>query len=185
ADAADAKRYHDRLQRVIDVYISPEWAVAARSRQGSLYDSLRTGMYNAREPALKLFSDKEEALLKKLEASDDPEHQDKADVFRTNRQNVWRQTRDKELTDADKVMVTRYVEAFSLGRKYNISNPAIDRAVERLAFFTDVLGDAKLREYSQGVAGFTYTDRMFLLSRPGIIEQPQIDPLPHPLPVVP
>ena len=62
ADAADAKRYHDRLQRVIDVYISPEWAVAARSRQGSLYDSLRTGMYNAREPALKLFSDKEEAL---------------------------------------------------------------------------------------------------------------------------
>ena len=185
ADAGDAKRYHDRLQRVIDAYVSPEWAVAARSRQGSLYDSLRSGLYNAREPALKLFSDKEETLLKKLEASDDPEHQDKADQFRTNRQNVWRQTRDRELTDADKVMVTRYVEAVALGRRYNISNPAIDRAVERLAFFTDVLGDAKLREYSQGVSGFTYADRMFLQSRPGIIDQPQVDPVPHPLPVVP
>ncbi|PIE05543.1 MAG: hypothetical protein CSA75_04200, partial [Sorangium cellulosum] len=159
-DAADAKKYHERLQHVIDAYVSPEWAVAARSRQGSLYDSLRSGLYNARPPALKLFSAKEERLLKKLEASDNPEHQDKADEFRTNRRMVWRKTRDRELTDADKIMVKRYVESVALGRKYNISNPAIDRAVERLAFFTDVLGDAKLREYSQGVPGFAYTDNM-------------------------
>ena len=185
ADAGDAKKYHGQLQHVIDAYVSPEWAVAARSRQGSLYDSLRTGLYNARPPALQLFSAKEETLLKKLEASDNPEHQDKADQFRENRRNVWRETRDKELTDADKVMVIRYVEAVALGRKYNINNPAIDRAVERLAFFTDVLGDAKLREYSQSVSGFAYTDRMFLRSRPGIIGQPEVDPVPNPLPVVP
>jgi hypothetical protein len=185
ADAGDAKKYHDRLQRVIDAYVSPEWAVAARSRQGSLYDSLRTGLYNAREPALKLFSAKEETLLSKLEASDDPEHQDRADQFRQNRQTLWRQTRDRELADADKIMVLRYVEAVALGRRYNISNPAIDRAVERLAFFTDVLGDPKLREYSQGVSGFSYTDRMFLQSRPGIISQTDVDPVPNPLPVVP
>ena len=185
ADAADAKKYHDRLQHVIDAYVSPEWAVAARSRQGSLYDSLRSGLYNARPPTLELFSKKEETLLKKLEASDNPDHQDKADQFRQNRQMVWRQTRDRELADADKIMVLRYTEAVALGRKYNISNPAIDRAVERLAFFTDVLGDEKLREYSQGVAGFTYTEKMFLRSRPGIINQPEVDPVPNPLPVVP
>lgn len=184
-DAGKAKSYHDKLQRVIDAYLSPEWAVAARSRQGSLYDSLRSGLYNAREPALKLFSDKEETLLKRLEASDVEEHQDKADQFRQNRQMVWMQTRDRELTDADKVMVKRYVESVALGRKYNISNPAIDRAVERLAFFTEVLGDAKLKEYSQGISGFEYTDRMFLQSRPGIISQTDVDPIPHPLPVVP
>lgn len=185
ADAGDAKKYHDQLQHVIDAYVSPEWAVAARSRQGSLYDSLRTGMYNARPPALELFSDKEEKLLQKLEASENPEHQEKADEFRTNRRNVWRDTRDRELTDADKIMVKRYAEAVALGRRYNISNPAIDRAVERLAFFTDVLGDAKLREYSQGISGFTYTDKMFMRSRPGIINQPEVDPVPNPLPVVP
>ena len=185
ADAGDAKKYHDKLQHVIDAYVSPEWAVAARSRQGSLYDSLRSGLYNARPPTLELFSAKEERLLTKLEASDNPDHQDKADQFRQNRQMVWRETRDRELTDADKIMVLRYVEAVALGRKYNISNPAIDRAVERLAFFTDVLGDSKLREYSQGVSGFTYTDKMFLRSRPGIINEPEVDPLPNPLPVMP
>ncbi len=185
ADAKDAEKYHKRLQHVIDTYVSPEWAVAARSRQGSLYDSLRSGLYNARPPSLELFSAKEERLLKKLEASDNMDHLDKADQFRQNRRMMWRKTRDKELADADKVMVQRYVEAVALGRKYNISNPAIDRAVERLAFFTDVLGDEKLREYSQGVAGFTYTEKVFLRSRPGIIDQPEVDPLPNPLPVVP
>ena len=184
-DARTAKSYHDKLQRVIDAYMSPEWAVAARSRQGSLYDSLRTGLYNAREPALKLFSDKEETLLKRLEASEETEHQDKADQFRQNRQTVWMQTRDRELTDADKVMVKRYSEAVALGRRYNISNPAIDYAVERLAFFTEVLGDAKLRDYSQGIKEFTYTDRMFLQTRPGIISQTDVDPMPLPLPVMP
>jgi hypothetical protein len=165
--------------------VSPEWAVAARSRQGSLYDSLRSGLYNARPPALKLFSEKEDKLLTKLEASESQDHQDKAYEFRETRQKIWRDTRDKELTDADKVMVQRYVEAVALGRRYNISNPAIDRAVERLAFFTDVLGDAKLREYSQGVKDFAYEDRVFLRSRPGIIKQPDVDPVPNPLPVVP
>lgn len=184
-DANDAKKYHDRLQHVIDAYLSPEWVVAARSRQGSLYDSLRTGLYNARPPALKLYSDKEEKLLKKLEESDNPAYQDKADQFRQNRVETWRTTRDREITDADKVMVRRFVESYVLGRKYNISNPAVDHAVERLAFFTEILGDDKLREYSQGVEGFSYTERMFLRSRPGITREPEVQPVPNPLPVLP
>ncbi len=185
ADANVAKSYHDKLQHVIDAYLSPEWVVAARSRQGSLYDSLRTGLYNARPPSLKLFSAKEEQLLKKLESSDNPAYQDKADQFRQARNETWRATRDRELTDADKVMVRRYVESVALGRQYNISNPAVDHAVERLAFFTEILGDDKMREYSQGVQGFTYTDRVFLRSRPGITREPEMQPVPNPLPVLP
>jgi len=184
-DAAVAKQYHDKLQHVIDAYLSPDWVVAARSRQGSLYDSLRTGLYNARPPSLKLYSDKEEKLLKKLEESDNPAYQEKADQFRQNRIETWRQTRDREITDADKVMVKRFVESYVLGRKYNVSNPAVDHAVERLAFFTEILGDDKMREYSQGIEGFTYTERMFLRSRPGITRQPDVQPMPNPLPVVP
>jgi hypothetical protein len=34
----------------VDAYVSPEWTIAAVSRQGSLYDSLRTGLYNVRRP---------------------------------------------------------------------------------------------------------------------------------------
>ena len=49
-DAVDAKQYYDKLQHVVDAYVSPEWATAAVARQGSLYDSLRTGLYNARPP---------------------------------------------------------------------------------------------------------------------------------------
>ena len=55
----EAKGYYDRLQAVIDKYLSRRWAVAARARQGSLYDSCRTGLYNAREPGLKLYQDEE------------------------------------------------------------------------------------------------------------------------------
>lgn len=184
-DAREAERYHQRLQYVIDNYLAPEWALAARSRQGSLYDSLRTGLYNARPPALKLFSDKEEKLLQRLEQSENVEHQDRADQFRQNRNEAWRTARDKELQAADTVMVRRYLESVALARKYNLSNPAVDRAVERLAFFTEVLGDEKLREYAGSIEGFTYTDRMFLSTRPGITRQPVVEPLPRPLPVVP
>ena len=185
ADAKVAEAYNGRLQHIYEAYMSPEWVVAAVSRQGSLYDSLRTGLYNTRPPGLKLFTDKEEKLLKKLEESDTPAHQEKADQFRQNRREMWRAKRDTELASADKIMVRRYVTAWTLGRKYNISNPAIDRAVERLALLTEILGDDKLREYSQGIEGFTYTPRMFLRSRSGITRQPEVQPVPSPLPVVP
>ncbi len=44
----EAKKCYDKLQHVIDAYVSPEWTTAAIARQGSLYDSLRTGLYNTR-----------------------------------------------------------------------------------------------------------------------------------------
>src|SRR6185503_16350940 len=61
ADAVDAKKHQAQLQHVIDAYASPEWATAAISRQGSLYDSMRTGLYNTRAPQLKLVDAKTEA----------------------------------------------------------------------------------------------------------------------------
>src|SRR5262249_7517484 len=54
-DAVEAKKWYDKLQRVVDDYAAPEWAAAAIARQGSLYDSLRTGLYETRPPALIMF----------------------------------------------------------------------------------------------------------------------------------
>lgn len=193
ADVKEAEKYFGNpdnpapmsLQHVIKAYMSPDWLVAALSRQGSLYDSLRTGLFNARP---KLFSEKEEKILKKFRDSDNPDDQEKADQYETKRRDLWRDTRDKELGGADQVMVNRYTQAIALARKYNINNPAVDRAIQRLAFVTDIIGDDKLRSYSQTppkFEDFTYVDGMFLRARPGIVVDSEPDPLPPPLPVVP
>jgi hypothetical protein len=61
-----------KLDDIINTYASKPWSVAARSRQGSLYDSCRTGLYNA-TPApvgqIELYTDKEKRLLKEAEDS--------------------------------------------------------------------------------------------------------------------
>ncbi|WP_438032298.1 tetratricopeptide repeat protein [Sorangium sp. So ce204] len=184
-------RYWKELQEVITAYESRPWSVAARARQGSLYDSCRTGLYNARPPGLKLYTDKEEKLLKLAETSDREDLQETADALRQNRREQWRAARERLLNDADKAMVKFYVESVVWAKAWKVRNPAVDLAIQRLAFFTDILGDAKLREWSQGVIDpetkrpFEYKDGLFLRTRPGMTPPLAPDGLPLPLPVVP
>jgi outer membrane protein assembly factor BamD (BamD/ComL family) len=192
ADVAKANdKYWKELQEVITTYESRPWSVAARARQGSLYDSCRTGLYNARPPGLKLYTDKEEKLLKLAETSDRDDLQETADALRQNRREQWRSARERLLNDADKAMVKFYVEAVVWGKAWKVRNPAVDFAIQRLAFFTDILGDAKLREWSQGLIDpetkrpFEYKDGIFLRTRPGMTPPLAPDGLPMPLPVVP
>ncbi|CAN96108.1 hypothetical protein sce5944 [Sorangium cellulosum So ce56] len=192
ADVAKANdRYWKELQEVITAYESRPWSVAARARQGSLYDSCRTGLYNARPPGLRLYTDKEEKLLKLAETSDREDLQETADALRQNRREQWRTARERLLNDADKAMVKFYVESVVWAKAWKVRNPAVDLAIQRLAFFTDILGDAKLREWSQGVIDpetkrpFEYKDGLFLRTRPGMTPPLAPDGLPLPLPVVP
>ncbi|AUX45753.1 hypothetical protein SOCE26_072490 [Sorangium cellulosum] len=192
ADLAKANdRYWKELQEVITAYESRLWSVAARGRQGSLYDSCRTGLYNARPPGLKLYTDKEEKLLKLAETSDREDLQETADALRQNRREQWRAARERLLDDADKAMVKFYVESVVWSKAWKVRNPAVDHAIQRLAFFTDILGDAKLREWSQGIIDpetkrpFEYKDGIFLRTRPGMTPPLAPDGLPLPLPVVP
>ncbi|MGK4002958.1 hypothetical protein WMF31_10080 [Sorangium sp. So ce1036] len=184
-------RYWKELQEVITTYESRPWSVAARARQGSLYDSCRTGLYNARPPGLRLYTDKEERLLKLAETSDREDLQETADALRQNRREQWRAARERLLDDADKAMVKFYVESVVWAKAWKIRNPAVDHAIQRLAFFTDILGDAKLRAWSQGVIDpetkrpFEYKDGIFLRTRPGMTPPLAPDGLPLPLPVVP
>jgi hypothetical protein len=182
--AGVAKGWFDKLEHIVSFYVSPEWTIAAISRQGSLYDSLRTGLYNVRPPALKMFDAKTEALLKRAENSDDPDLQAKADEVRVQVQTAWRQKRDQELDSADRIMIDRYGTAVTLARRYNVSNPAVVRAIRRLAFVTEVIGEAKMKQFAGGVKELNYTEGMFQRMRPGQVSAPPPEGLPEPLPVL-
>jgi tetratricopeptide (TPR) repeat protein len=170
--AVQAQAHYDSLQRVVDNYASPEWATAAIARQGSLYDSLRSALYDVRAPALKMFDKKTEALLQRAENSDSSELQEQADAVRMRLETGWREARDRELDSADQVMVDRYGNAITLARRYNVSNPAVIKAIQRLAFFTDVVGEAKLQQYTARVPSLEYKPGLFMRLRPGLIAAP-------------
>jgi hypothetical protein len=182
--AAVAKGWFDRLQHISDAYVSPEWTIAAISRQGSLYDSLRTGLYNVRPPALKMFDAKTEALLKRAETSDDPDLQAKADEVRVQVQTAWRTKRDQELDSADKIMVDRYATSVVLAKRYNVSNPAVVRAIRRLAFVTDVVGEVKMKQFTSTVKDLNYSEGMFQRMRPGQVSAPAPQGMPEPMPML-
>jgi hypothetical protein len=100
-------------------------------------------------------------------------------------ENAWRDKRDQELDSADRIMVDRYGNSVMLARRYNVSNPAVVRAIQRMAFFTDVIGEAKLKEYTSGVKDLNYTEGMFLRIRPGLVGSPAANGMPEPLPILP
>jgi outer membrane protein assembly factor BamD (BamD/ComL family) len=183
--------YFKELQDVINRYESRPWSVAAVARQGSLYDSCRTGLYNSAPPGLKLYTDKEEKLLKMAETSDREDLQEQADALRQSRRVTWRDSRNRMLDDADAPMVKFYASAVVWSRAWKVRNSAVDHAIQRLAFFTDILGDAKIRALSQGIIDpetkrpFEYSDSFFLRSRPGASPPLEPNPVPNPLPVIP
>lgn len=180
--AATAKGYFERLQAVVDEYGSPEWGTAAIARQGSLYDSLRTGLYNTRPPELEMFDERTERLLQQAEESDNLELQEKADAIRIKVESAWNDQRDRELASADQIAVDRYGAAIVLARRYNLSTPAVVRAISRLAFLTSAIGEDKLAHYASRVNGLDYSPGMFLRLRPGMVESPEPQLLPEPAP---
>ncbi len=183
-DAVEAKKWYDKLQHVVDAYVSQEWATVAIARQGSVYDSLRTGLYNTRPPELKMFTAQQERALKAAEESDDEDLQAKADEIRIQVQTAWRTKRDQELDSADTIVVDRYANAVMLARRYNLSNAAVTRAIRRLAFIADVAGEAKMAQYTAGKPDLAYTPGMFQRMRPGVVTAPETNGgLPEPLPV--
>lgn len=182
--AKEAKVWYDKLQHVIDAYVSPEWTVAALARQGSVYDSLRTGLYNTRPPDLQMYSKKEEALLTKLENSGNDELLEKADAFRVKRETDWRTARDRELDGADQIAVSKYGTSVVLAKRFKVSNPAVTNAIQRLAYLSEIIGEAKMKAYASSVKDLNYTEGMFQRIRPGKVVEPKPEGMPHPLPVL-
>ncbi len=181
-DATKAKEWYEKLQVVVDKYVSQKWATVAIARQGSVYDSLRTGLYNTRPPELKMFSADVERKLRIAEESGDPALEDKADQIRFEVRQAWTKKRDEELDSADRIVVDRYAVAVTLGQRYNLSHDSITRAIRRLAFLTEVAGEAKMAEYTANNKDLKYQAGMFQRIRPGVLEKPKVDALPQPTP---
>jgi tetratricopeptide (TPR) repeat protein len=117
-----------------------------------------------------------------------------ADDLRTNVKEGWRKKKEVELAGADQLMVKRYATAVAIARKYNIRNAQVTHAVERLAYFTDIIGDANMRSYvtqtkdlsdPSGMATLPYTDGMYLQARPGMTATPPPAGEGPPAPVAP
>jgi hypothetical protein len=193
-DAEDADKYDKALEHISRTYPSLEWVPAAIARQGSLYDSLRTGLYNTVPPALKFFTPQQEALLKRLENSGRDDLAEQADNLRSTVKEGWRAKTEAELNGSDTLMVRRYATAVTLARKYNVRSAWVSRAIARLAYYTDIIGDAKMREYTTGTNDPTdpnkqgkldYKDGQFVQSRPGLTAVPPGEAKAEPLPVAP
>jgi hypothetical protein len=121
--------------------------------------------------------DKTDKLLKRFEQSDNPDDQDKADQIRQRFTEAWRTARERELDSADNAMVHLYAQSLSLSKRYKVRPNAVNKANSRLAFFTDILGEEKMAQYTQGVEGIDYRPGVFLQTRPGLVVTPPTQPL--------
>jgi hypothetical protein len=193
-DAEEADKYDKLLDHIAKTYPSVEWVPAALARRGSLYDSLRTGLYNTVPPALKYFTPQQERLLKTLENSGRDDLASQADDLRSTVKEAWRTNKEKQLGDMDTIMVRNYAAAVALARKYNVRNKAVARAINQLAYYTDIIGDAKMHDYVTATPDptdmtkqghLTYSDGMFVLQRPGLAAVPPPDANDEPTPVAP
>jgi tetratricopeptide (TPR) repeat protein len=67
-----AQTYDQAFEHILATYRSGDWSAAAVARQGTLYDSLRTGLWNAVPPAVHLFNQRQLQLLLLLAQSPRP-----------------------------------------------------------------------------------------------------------------
>ena len=179
ADTEAADKYDQALDHIVKTYASLEWVPTALARQGSIYDGLRTGLYNTVPPQLKYFTPAQDKALTAMENSGRDDLATRADDLRTRAKEGWRAKKESELAGSDTAMVRRYAGAVALARKYNVRNDAVQHAIEKLAYYTDIIGEAKMREYvtstpdpTDGTKKLTYTDGQYVQSRPGLTSTP-------------
>ena len=194
------KTWRPKLEHVAIQYGSFEWAAAATARIGSLYDSIRTGLDLV---VPKYLTPQQEALLDKLQKiadqlrkagqdakADDIEQQinDTKDQVRSK----WRSTKDQYMEVCTDHAVGRYTTAALTARKYNVKTPAVTSAIARLAYFTDYLGDDKMKGYVERTpdplnptSRLVYVNGEFLQWRSGVVSTPPPNGEPAPLPVSP
>jgi len=82
----------------------------------------------------------------------------------------WQTKKDVELRAADEMMIKRYAAAVASARAEGVINPLVAHAAQRLAYFTDLFGEAKMRELvtqtkdpadPPGSRHLAYTEGMF------------------------
>ncbi len=175
--------YAKDLERIGARFGSKTWTAAALAREGSLYDSCRTGLYNA-APALKIHVDARGPEFGDCWGSGGWNHPEDE---RDQRERLgWQEARNAKLEVADAPMIQLYARAFLAARSSRAPSAAVELALRRLGFFEDILGEAKVRRLTRGLEdpatrrSFVYADGMFRRARPGRLFAIDVDPLPLP-----
>jgi tetratricopeptide (TPR) repeat protein len=194
------KIWRPKLEHVAVQYGSFQWAAAATARIGSLYDSIRTGLDLVVPTYL---TPPQEALLKKLQKVVDQLNgagqNDKADQIQQQIDDTrdavrtkWRSVKDQYMEVCTKQAVGKYTTAALTARKYNVKDQAVTNAIARLAYFTDYLGDDKMKGYVESTpdpldpgSHLVYVNGEFLQWRSGVVSTPPPSGQPAPLPANP
>ena len=181
-DLKEASKYNERIAKLIETYASPQWVPAFYARRGSIFDGLRTGLYNAVPPNVKLYDAKQEKLFKMAEDSGRDELMEKIDDMKAAIKEKWRTWKDTNLTGADEGAVADYVRAVAFAKMFGVRNSGVQKAIARLAYLAVVIPDsAKLKGYVEKVNDptdvekkrtFTYEDGMFQRARSGLFALP-------------
>jgi tetratricopeptide (TPR) repeat protein len=163
----EARKWLRLLQTdVIEKFQSLEWVAAAIARQGAIYDTLRTGLYDTTR--VSTLSPKAEQLVARLRTSGQGAA---ADSLEDAARDFWRERKQRELDGADALMIDRYAIAVATARKYNVKTEWTTRALSRLAYYSDLLGDAKIHAYVTA-AQLPYEPAMYVRTQPGVASPP-------------
>jgi hypothetical protein len=194
------KTWRPQLETVATRYGSFQWAAASTARIGTLYDSIRTGLdlvvpkYFTADQQGKL--DKLQKIVDQLTAANQQDQADKVqqalDDTKDAVRSKWRSTKDQYLEVCNQKLVGRYVTAALIARKYNVKDSTVQNAVARLAFFTDYLGDDKMKGYVENTPDpletsnkLVYRNGEFLQWRSGVVATPPANGASAPLPAAP
>jgi hypothetical protein len=189
-NAEEAQKWDAKLDALAKKYSSLEWVPAIRAREGALFDTLRTGLYNTVK--VKILTSQQEKMLDTMRNSGRQDLMDKADQLEDAAKDFWRNKKQQELDGADQLMVRWYATAVAYARKYNVRNPQVNRAIGRLAYYTDIIGDAKMGSYvtstndpTSAGAKLSYSQGMYVQTRPGLASLPPPNGDARPLPAAP
>jgi len=191
-EADDKKRvgYISELENVVKTYISPKWTPVAYAREGSVNDTMRSALARSKvqviDPALDKqiagIEDKARKTLDNPNAS--PEDMAsaekllaKADDLRQKANSEWKKRRDEYYAVLEPEMIDRYARAYLRGKQFNVKDPWVTKAVQRLAYYEDQLTTQKVGQYLIQVEkdyapNFKYKPDMFKQARPGAISAP-------------
>lgn len=195
-NAEEADKYDRLLDAFVKKYESVEWVPAGYARRGAVFDTLRMGLYNTvvgkGAGKVSLMTPEQERMLNTMRNSGRDDLMNKADELEDAVKDFWRKQKEKELDGADRIMVRHYATAHALGRKYNVRNQHVARAGARLAYFTDIIGDAKMAAYVTDTndpinksGKLTYTPNQYVQQRAGLTSLPPPSGEAKPLPVAP
>ncbi len=190
ADDKKREKFLTELDDINKTYVSPKLFPVVLSREGTVYDTQRTALAKSKVEVLDkataakitAIENKAQKILDDPKASDESKDQatallGQADDIRRATNKAWTDKRAAYYKVLEPGMIDRYCRGYLRGKQFDVKDPMVSKAVQRLAFYTDQLNDTKMREYLIGVEKdmppFKYVDQMFKKARPGSLSAPQ------------